>query len=209
MLAKPPDNQIEDPDPQSGADNWYPTRTATPADRLQAECSDTSHPGVASVADYLAALPNKIKLNCEPGHYYLLNNYNPGFLANGQLDTTTSLRYRRGRTRALGTCCWRASVSFAWFGEGWNPAVAEPDSPNIVYCNICNPFNYQSKFMADATLRPQVGNRDLTDFEAAVHSGDLPAVSFVKPSGINRWASGVFEVGPCSKAFTRKILDTN
>ena len=33
-----------------------------------------------------------------------------------------------------------------------------------VYCNICNPFQYQTKFMTDPTLRTQV-NKDLTDFE--------------------------------------------
>ena len=33
---------------------------------------------------YLASLPRPIDPRCEPGHYYLLNNYNPGYFGNGK-----------------------------------------------------------------------------------------------------------------------------
>ena len=33
--------------------------------------------------NYLKALPNKVDPNCEKGHYYLVNNYNPGYFGDG------------------------------------------------------------------------------------------------------------------------------
>ena len=41
-------------------------------------CADPSQPGVASIVSYLTSI--NVKPNCDPGHYYLLNNYNPGYL---------------------------------------------------------------------------------------------------------------------------------
>jgi phospholipase C len=200
----PPSNQIENPDAQQGTNNWY-TQDGYSGGSYS-ECSDTSAPGVASVAAYLGSLPKKVALNCEPGHYYLLNNYNPGYLENGQPAPlgTNVFTVPPVSTPSIGDDLLAASVSFAWFAEGWNQAAADPSNPNNVYCNICNPFNYQTKFMANDTLRTQV-NKDLTDFEADLASGSLPAVSFVKPGGLNdghpassKWS--IFE------AFVKKVL---
>ena len=107
-------------------------------------------------------------------------------------------------TPSIGDVLLANSVSFAWFGEGWNQSVAEPSNPDNVYCNICNPFNYQSKFMADIKLRG-VATQDTSDFYDDVHSGNLPAVSFVKPSGVNDGhpASSRFDI---FEAFTKKVL---
>ena len=33
--------------------------------------------------NYLQSLTPKINPNCEPGHYYLHNNYNPGYFGDG------------------------------------------------------------------------------------------------------------------------------
>ena len=38
-------------------------------------------PGVQAIVDYLSTA--KVKPNCDPGHYYLLNNYNPGYFGDG------------------------------------------------------------------------------------------------------------------------------
>ncbi len=46
-------------------------------------CSDTTQPGVAPIVTYLQSLAHPINPNCEAGHYYLLNNYNPGYFGNG------------------------------------------------------------------------------------------------------------------------------
>ena len=48
------------------------------------DCADTTQPGVAPIVNYLKSLPNADFIRkCEAGHYYLLNNYNPGYFGNG------------------------------------------------------------------------------------------------------------------------------
>jgi len=46
-------------------------------------CSDASQPGVAPILNYLSSLPRPIAPKCDAGHYYLLNNYNPGYFGDG------------------------------------------------------------------------------------------------------------------------------
>ena len=206
--ATPPSGQIENPNPQSGTNNVYTNdgygSTKTGNGGSYSECSDPSQPGVQSVLSYLAALPEKPNPNCDAGHYYLLNNYNPGYLSDGTIDTTTPFAIPPVPTPSIGDVLLANAVSFAWFGEGWNQSVAEPTNPDNQYCNICNPFNYQTKFMADPKLR-SVATQDTADFYNDLHSGSLPAVSFVKPSGVNDGhpASSKFDI---FEAFVRKLL---
>ncbi len=206
--AVPPSGQIEDPNPQSGTNNVYTNDgygNATTGDGgSYSECSDPTQPGVQPILSYLAALPNKPNPNCDAGHYYLLNNYNPGYLSDGTIDTTTPFAIPPVSTPSIGDVLLANAVSFAWFGEGWDQSVAEPANPDNVYCNICNPFNYQTKFMADPKLRG-VATQDTADFYNDLHSGSLPAVSFVKPSGVNDGhpASSKFDI---FEAFVRKLL---
>jgi phospholipase C len=47
-------------------------------------CSDLSQPGVEEITSYLGALSTPISPNCAPGHFYLLNNYNPGYYGDGR-----------------------------------------------------------------------------------------------------------------------------
>ena len=203
----PPQGQIENPNPQPGTNNVYANDGYGDAKSgnggSYSNCADPSQPGVKPILDYLAALPDKPNPNCEPGHYYLLNNYNPGYLSDGTVDTST-FTIPPVNTPSIGDVLLANAVSFAWFGEGWNQSVAQPKSPNNVYCNICNPFNYQSQFMADPKLR-NVATQDTSDFYDDIHSGNLPAVSFVKPSGINDGhpASSRFDI---FEAFTKKVL---
>jgi phospholipase C len=204
----PPSSQIEDPNPQPGTNNVYSNdgygSTTTGKGGSYSECTNTSNPGVGSVLSYLASLPYKLAPNCEVGHYYLLNNYNPGYLANGSTTPTTPFTIPPVSTPSIGDLLLANAISFTWFGEGWNQAVAEPTSPDLVYCNICNPFNYQTQFMADATQRETV-NKDLMDFYDELYAGQLPAVSFVKPSSLNDGhpASSKWDV---FEAFVKKVV---
>ena len=84
-------DEIEDPNPATDTNNWYMEDgyggggfgSAVYGGGSYTDCSDLSQPGVAPVTDYLNSLPRKIKSNCDPGHYYLLNNYNPGYFGDG------------------------------------------------------------------------------------------------------------------------------
>ena len=91
-------SEIENPNPMPGTNNFYTqdgygdgsgSPTATPPNAnygggSYVNCSNPSEPGIAAVRDFLHAQKPSIKPNCEPGHYYLVNNYNPGYLGNGK-----------------------------------------------------------------------------------------------------------------------------
>src|ERR1700690_2132063 len=79
----PPTNQIEDPDPQPGTNNYYDQDGYSGGSYTN--CNDISQPGVPAVVNYLASLPRPISPNCDPNHFYLMNNYNPGFNGDGTL----------------------------------------------------------------------------------------------------------------------------
>lgn len=198
----PPTDQIENPNPQSGTNNWY-TQDGYSGGSYS-ECADTSQPGVASVAAYLQALPKPVAMNCEAGHYYLLNNYNPGYFGDGTVDTKDTYTIPPVPTPSIGNVLLAGAVSFRWYGEGWDQYVQNPSASTNVYCNICNPFQYQTSIMTNETIREQVIG-DTADLYTALQSGELPAVSFVKPGGLNDGhpASSKFSI---FEAFTRKII---
>ena len=51
------------------------------------------------------------------------------------------------------------------------------------YCNICNPFQYDTSIMANAAVRT-AHIQDTANLYSDIQDGTLPAVSFVKPSGL-------------------------
>jgi phospholipase C len=200
--ATPPSDQIENPDPQPGTNNYY-TQDGYSGGSYS-NCADASQPGVASVVSYLQALPKKVAANCENGHYYLLNNYNPGYFGNGTVDTTDTFTIPPVPTDSIGNVLLKASVSFRWYGEGYNAYVQNPSASTDVYCNICNPFQYQTSIMTNDTIREQV-LKDTTDLYTDLQAGTLPAVSLVKPGGLNDGhpASSKYSI---FEAFVRKII---
>src|SRR6185437_9416340 len=70
--ATPPANQIENPNPQPGTNNFYAQDGYGGGSYV--ECADPSQPGVASVRDYLAKLPYSAFNNgdCAPNAYYIV-----------------------------------------------------------------------------------------------------------------------------------------
>jgi phospholipase C len=188
----PPTNEIENPDPQTGTNNYYDQDGYSGGSYTA--CADLSQPGVPAVVNYLQALPRPVKPNCDAGHYYLLNNYNPGFLGNGvPLPLTVSpFTIPPSSVRHIGDVLMEGNVSFAYYGEHWNryvaDSIAEEASPTAtpnpydLYCNICNPFQYATDIMSSTTLRTE-HVKDTDDLYAQIKAGTIPAVSIVKPSG--------------------------
>src|SRR5262249_32283446 len=72
-----PPSSIANPSPKAGTNNAYTV------DGNFSNCSDVFQPGVGPVIDYIESLPYAAQPNCEPRHYYMLNNTNPGYLPNG------------------------------------------------------------------------------------------------------------------------------
>ena len=65
---------IENPDPQSGTDNFY--ANDGPLGGNYVKCADTTQPGVAAIMSYLNSLPYAPfrSGNCAANTYYLVNN---------------------------------------------------------------------------------------------------------------------------------------
>jgi phospholipase C len=200
--AKPPATQIENPNPQPGTDNYY-IQDGYKSGSYTA-CADSTQPGVAPILRYLAALTKPVPAKCEPGHYYLLNNYRPGYLADGTKDTTHAFAIPPVPVRSIGDVMLDAGLSFAWFGENWNRAKPEYDPAANSYCDLCNPFHYQTSIMTSAAIR-RSAIRDTADFYDGLSAGTLPAVSFLKPGGMldGHPVSSTF---PLFEAFVRKVL---
>jgi phospholipase C len=202
--ATPPVPQIENPDPQPGTNNWYSDDGYSGGS--YSACADIDQPGVASVLIYLQSLAHPVDPRCEPKHYYLLNNYNPGYKGDGSLDSS-QFTIPPTSQRHIGDVLMEGNVSFAYFGEGWNIYAngATAQRPFSAYCNICNPLQYATDIMTNPALR-QAHIRDTDVLFEQIADGSLPAVSIVKPSEIvdGHPASSKLNL---FEGFTRKIVD--
>jgi phospholipase C len=180
--ATPPADQIENPDPQAGTDNWYDEDGYTGGS--YSACADLRQPGVPSVVTYLQSLPRPINPRCEPRHYYLLNNSNPGFNADGTLASQYSpYTIPPSAVRHIGDLLLQADISFSYFGGDWNIYQTDPagSNPYDAYCHVCNPFQYATDIMTNPVLR-QAHIHDTDVFYQDIADETLPAVSVVKPS---------------------------
>ena len=194
--------EVENPNPQPGTNNFYtqdgygggsgsPTATAPNANYgggSYVMCDDPKEPGVGPEVTYLKSLPNPVNPNCDPGHYYLVNNYNPGFLGDGTnayTDTNPSnyvYTIPPSSTKNIGDDLTAHSVSWTYFGDNWDEYLADPYGyqPGNEYCNICNWAQYSSNIMTDPKARAE-HLQDTTALYSELVTGDLPAVSWVKP----------------------------
>src|SRR5215475_8646969 len=211
---KPADNQIENPNPQPGTNNYYDQDGY--GGGSYSNCSDLGQPGVPAVVNYLQALPRPVNPNCEKDHYYLLNNYNPGYLGNGvELPLSVSpFTIPPTNVRHIGDVLMEHNVSFAYYGEHWNRYVADSiaaeadpkatPNPFDAYCNICNPFQYATDIMTSDKLRGE-HVKDTDDLYSEIKAGTIPAVSIVKPSGYTDGhpASSKLDL---FEGFTQKII---
>jgi phospholipase C len=218
-------DEVENPNPASGTNNWYAEDgygggsygSASYGGGSYTDCADSRQPGVAPILKYLRSL--KIDPRCQPGHYYLLNNYNPGYFGNGNnafTDTSadnTVFTIPPSSTRSIGDELIAHSISWKYYGDQWNNYVPDPYQLNYgaigaatdEYCNICNPFQYDTSIMANAAVRT-AHIQDTANLYADIQNGTLPAVSFVKPSGLvdGHPSSSKLDL---FEGFTKKIVD--
>jgi phospholipase C len=212
-------NEIENPNPASGTNNWYsedgygnnynegypPPYTASPVSGggSYSDCSDPSQPGVGPIVKYLKSI--HIDPRCQLGHYYLLNNYNPGYFGQGEnayLDqnpANTPFTIPPSSTPSIGDTLLAHNISWKYYGDQWNNyagnaglGIAEDKyqenygaigTLSDEYCNICNPFQYDTSIMANAKIRT-AHIQDTANLYSDIANGTLPAVSIVKPSGL-------------------------
>ena len=177
----PPAAQIENPDPQPNTNNWYDDDGYNSGSYVG--CADLSQPGVPSVVNYLEALPRPVDPNCETGHFYILNNYNPAYNGDGTSALGNSpLTVPGSSVRHIGDALLEENISWKYYGDGWNIYLSDPllQNPLDTYCNICNPFQYATDIMTNATLRTE-HIQDAQNIYEDIAASDLPSVSIVKP----------------------------
>jgi phospholipase C len=177
----PPAAQIENPNPQPGTNNWYDDDGYNSGSYVG--CADLSQPGVPAVTNYLESLPRPVEPNCDAGHFYILNNYNPGFNGDGSSSLGQSpLTVPGSSVRHIGDALLEKNISWKYYGDGWNIYLSDPleKNPLDTYCNICNPFQYATDIMTNATLRTE-HLQDSQNIYEDIAASDLPAVSIVKP----------------------------
>jgi phospholipase C len=220
-------DEIENPDPQAGTNNWYTEDgygggafgAASFGGGSYSNCSDSDQPGVSAILTYLSSLPYEVDPKCAPGHYYLLNNYNPGYFGDGSsayIDNNvanTPFTIPPTKQRSIADVLLENNVSWKYYGDQFTAYLGDKYQINFgkvgaqsdQYCNICNPFQYQTQIMTDDTIRT-THLVDTTQLYTDIQNGTLPAVSYVKPSG---WVDG----HPASskwnlfEGFTKKIVD--
>jgi len=174
QAAKPPANEIENPNPKAGTNNNY--RQDGYLGGSYSECANSKQPGVGAIDAFLATLPYKALKNCQPGRYYILNNYNPGYNANGTLDKGPfTVPPQKTDYVTIGNSLSAHHISWGYFGEGYNNG-----HPTFDYCGICDPMQYSSSIMTNPALRANT-QHDLTNFISDAENGTLPSVSLLKP----------------------------
>jgi phospholipase C len=178
----PPAGQIENPNPKPGTNNFYDQDGYSGGSYTN--CADLGQPGVPAIVNYLESLSPPIDPHCEPGHFYLLNNYDPGYRADGALGTRSAFTVPPTSVRHIGDALLAKRISFKYYGEHWDREVKDPNQKNPLnkYCGICNPFQYARDIMTNAAIRA-AHIQDTTRLHEDIRRGTLPAVSIVKPSG--------------------------
>lgn len=175
--AVPPPKLIENPDPQPGTNNWY-TEDGYQGGTLVA-CADDKAPGVAPIRAYLASLPYRVFRdgNCEPGHYYMVNNLEPAYLPDGGLreDKPEKPVLPPQTIRNIGDVLTAGGVSWKWYSGGRN------DGKNVdrEYCAMCDTLSY---FTSTMTGPDRAKLQDLQQFHVDVkNAATFPSVSVIAP----------------------------
>jgi phospholipase C len=101
LPAVPPSYEIEDPNPQSGTNNFYTQDgqgSGGTGGGSYVNCSDLTQPGVAPIMNYLNSLSHPLFNggNCAPNTYYLVNNTPSGGAPPANVKTLASLLSANG-----------------------------------------------------------------------------------------------------------------
>jgi phospholipase C len=185
VAVAPPAGQAENPNPMPNTNNYYDQDGYSGGSYVN--CGDISQPGVPAVTNYLQSLKRPVNPNCVKGNYYLVNNYNPGYAGDGSLYSTLSpFTIPPTSQKSIGDDLTAHKIPWKYFGEDWDLYVTDPAELNTFdeYCNICNPFQYQTQFMGTQAAR-ETYMADTTELYEDIDTGNLPPVSVVKPSGFN------------------------
>ena len=169
--ATPAGKNIYNPDPVAGTLNLYTQRAQW------FNCNDTTQPGIAAITNYLSALPYAVETKCGPGEYWQAVNVNPAFTPKGTVQT--GLVVPPTTQQSIGDVLSAHNIPWKYYSGAFN-ASGTGGPLDGLYCNICNPFEYESVYPSMVADHM----RDVTDLFTDLENGTLPAVSYVKPDGV-------------------------
>src|SRR6202790_1249617 len=125
-----PPSHIANPDPLPGTNDVYTVDLFF--DGNFAECGDPSEPGIKAIRDYLESLPYDPEPNCQPEHYYMINNDSPGFLPDGTVDAkgiAGGSSIPPTDVRTIGEALNEKNISWAYYAGAYSAAVALQHNP--------------------------------------------------------------------------------
>jgi phospholipase C len=184
--AVPFANQIENPDPVPGTNNYY--KQDGYAGGSYVNCSDPSAPGVAAITEQL--LKNGVhEKNCAPNHYYLVNNYNmywnqtsnrPNLLGPDKFILPPQSAPTIADVMTAKRISWKYYSSDR--GSDITAFARSVDGvplPFHFYCGICDPLTGFINIMTKPSEEAKLQNYGAFIYD--VTNNTLPAVSFVRP----------------------------
>jgi len=114
---------------------------------------------------------------------FTVNNPHPASVTTGLVPNQT--------IPTIGDRLTAAGQTWAWYSGGWNDAIAGHPAATFQFHHQA--FAYFANY-ADGTQAKADHLKDETDFITAANAGTLPAVSFVKPLGLNNEHPGYTDI---------------
>jgi len=228
VLSVPPVNQIENPDPMPGTNNFYTQDGYQGGSYVN--CSDLTQSGVSAIVSRLSSAGRSS--HCESGAYYLVNNYLPSYNMNGgtAILAATNYIYPPQTVPTIGELLSANNITWKWYLGGrdaadvttdliypivlaqvsGNPALAGAPAATIqkiafstTQSSVVNPIgdpNLSSSRVMTGPLKSNLVGLDT--FYKNVSNGTLPAVSFVVPKNLDS-----AHPGNSSPALTENFLN--
>lgn len=138
--ATPPAGSVYNPDPEPGTLNLYTAR------KQWFNCSDATQPGIKPILDYLGKLPYPVQTKCDADHYYNAVNIKPAWTPQGGTPSGVGAIPPVTMT-SIGDLLSAKNIPWKYYGGGYNASGTGTPLDGL-YCNICNPFEYQLTYPA-------------------------------------------------------------
>ena len=209
--AVPPASQIENPDPLPGTENFYQRDGFQGGSYVN--CADAAQPGVAPLLQVLQA--KGVPSRCDPGAYYLVNNFAAGYDLEGNLQPLgpNNFAYPPQYQPTIGEALSARGVSWKWYTGGRDADDLAVDMKTLrlsFAAALGKQYNYTGDPLVGSKAimtRPELRSRlqGLASLRRDVASGQLPAVTFVVPKSLDSGHPG-YSIVASYEAFLRDVI---
>ena len=210
-LTAPPPSQVENPNPAAGSENFF--RQDGYQGGSYVNCSDAQQPGVSAI---LGVLQKKgVASHCEPGAFYLVNNYGAGYDVDGHPQPLgpKNYTYPPQTVPTIAEALSKAGVSWSWYTGARDAADVRVEmktlhlsldaARRLQYNDIGDPLVASAAVMTHPALKSRL--KGLTSFDRDVAQGTLPAVSFLVPKNLDSGHPG-YSVEASYEDFVRTVI---